>query len=72
MYIVAIAWIYVIGIMAATEKNLVAGLATFLLFGVLPLAVMAIVFGRRRASRSDESADRKVDRDDGGDAERDQ
>jgi biotin transporter BioY len=74
MYIVAIGWIYVILMMAATERNFVSGVLTFLLYGVLPLAIMALLFGRRRrtAHSSDEAADRNVDQHDRADAERDQ
>jgi biotin transporter BioY len=74
MYIVAIGWIYVILMMAATERNFVSGVLTFLLYGVLPLAIIALLFGRRRrtARSSDEAADRNVDQHDRADAERDQ
>jgi len=72
MYIVAIGWIYVILMMAVTEKNFISGVLTFVFYGVLPLAVMALAFGRRRAPPSDEAADREVDQRDRADAERDQ
>jgi len=74
MYIVAMGWIYVILMMAVTEKNFISGLLTFLLYGVLPLAVMALAFGRRpRASPpSDELSDGDVDQHDRADPERDQ
>ena len=74
MYIVAIGWIYVILMMAATERNFVSGVLTFLLYGVLPLAIIALLFGRRRrtVSSSDEAADRNVDQHDRTDAKRDQ
>lgn len=74
MYIVAIAWIYVILMMAAAEKNFISGALTFLLYGALPLAVMALAFGRRRrpAPPSDEPTHGEVDQDDRTDAKRDQ
>jgi len=73
MYIVAIAWIYVVAVMAASEGNLVSGVLTFLLYGVLPLAAIALAFGRRKpAPVSDEVADGEVDQHDRTDAERDQ
>ncbi len=56
MHIVAIAWIYVTFLMAVTETSFVAGAATFLLYGVLPLAIITYIFGtpwrkaRRRAA----------------------
>lgn len=74
MYIVAIAWIYVIIMMAVTERNFISGALTFLLYGVLPLAIIAFLSGfrRRKAPPSDEPADREVDQDNRTDAERDQ
>lgn len=53
MYIVAIAWLYVTVLMAATEPNLVAGVMTFMAYGFLPLALLLWLFGgprRRRAA----------------------
>jgi hypothetical protein len=52
MYIVAIAWIYVTVLMAATEPSLVGGVLTFLLYGLAPLALFVWLFGRRRRSVS--------------------
>ena len=72
MYIVAMGWIYVILMMAVTEKNFISGMLTFVLYGVLPLTVMALAFGRRRVPPSDEAADREVNQHDRADAERDQ
>ena len=40
MYIVAIAWIYVELLMSVTEATLVAGVATFVFYGLAPLAVL--------------------------------
>lgn len=50
MYIVAIAWLYVTLLMAATERSLVAGVMTFLTYGLGPLALVLWLFGgpRRR------------------------
>ncbi|MBK6637927.1 MAG: hypothetical protein IPH08_03555 [Rhodocyclaceae bacterium] len=59
MYIIAIAWLYVTILMAATEASLVAGLLTFLFYGLGPLALFLWLFGtpqRRRRQRSAESA----------------
>lgn len=52
MYIIVIAWLYVIVLMAATEKNLVAGLLTLIFYGLAPVALFVWIFGtpgRRRA-----------------------
>ena len=40
MYIVAIAWIYVVLMMSITEHSVVAGIMTFLMYGVLPLTII--------------------------------
>ena len=56
MYIVAIAWIYVTLLMALTESSFVAGLATFLFYGLFPLALLLWLLGtperRRRRLRA--------------------
>lgn len=73
MYIVAIAWIYIVGVMAASEASLVAGVLTFLLYCLLPLGVIALVTGRRKPPpASDEMPDGHVDQDDRADPKADQ
>ncbi|MBI5786505.1 MAG: hypothetical protein HZA64_13705 [Rhodocyclales bacterium] len=60
MYIVAIAWIYVTLLMALTETNVTAGILTFALYGLLPLALLLWLFGspmRRRRRREEDEAD---------------
>lgn len=54
MWIVAVAWIYVVGLMALTEPSVVAGVMTFLLYCILPLSLFSYIFGsrRRRQKRS--------------------
>lgn len=55
MYIVAIAWLYVVLMMALTENSVVAGVATFALYGLAPLALFLWLVGtpqRRRNRRS--------------------
>lgn len=52
MLIVAVAWIYVVGLMALTEPSIVAGIMTFLIYCVLPLAILTyLTGGRRRKSK---------------------
>lgn len=54
MYIIAIAWIYVTLLMALTEANITAGILTFTLYGLFPLALLLWLFGspiRRRRNR---------------------
>ena len=58
MYIVAIAWIYVVLLMSFTEATLVAGVATFVFYGLAPLAVVLYLMGtpqRRRNRRKAEA-----------------
>jgi len=50
VYIVAIAWLYVTVLMAATEPSLVGALMTFLFYGLAPLALFVYLFRRRRPS----------------------
>ena len=71
MYIVAIAWAYVVLMMAVTEKSFVAGISTFLFYGVLPLALFLWLVGtpQRRRSRL---ADKRLGKPDRGDAQADQ
>lgn len=51
MYIIAIAWLYVTTLMAATEKTITAGVLTFVFYGLLPCALLLWILGvnhRRR------------------------
>ena len=60
MYLVLIAWIYVAFMMAAAEAtspigSLLGAVFTFLLYGVLPMGVVAYIMGtpaRRRAIKA--------------------
>jgi len=64
MHIVAIAWIYVVLMMAVAEAlssqgTVLGAVFTFLLYGVLPLSIVLYIIGtpaRRRARRAAESA----------------
>jgi cell division protein FtsN len=53
MYIILIAWIYVVFMMAIMEKNAVAGIMTFLLYGLLPAGILFYLMrnGHRRRQR---------------------
>ena len=48
MLIVAVAWIYVVALMAITEPSLVAGIMTLLIYCVLPLSILYYLTGSRR------------------------
>lgn len=72
LYIIAIAWIYVVVLMAATEPNFTAGVMTLLGYGVFPLALFVWLFGtpQRRRNQALRVADQQADQRDRADAER--
>jgi hypothetical protein len=75
MYVIAIGWLYVTLLMAATETNLTAGVLTFALYGIAPLALLLWLFGtpqRRRNRLAREAVDQVVGKNDGADARSDQ
>ena len=64
MYIVAIAWIYVVLMMSITEESIIAGLMTFALYGILPLTIILYIMGspqRKRRRKARELAARSED-----------
>jgi len=40
MYIIAIAWVYVVLLMAITEPTIVAGIMTFIFYCIFPLTIL--------------------------------
>ena len=57
MYIVAIAWLYVTVLMAATEASVTAGVLTFLCYGLLPCALFVWIFGAPQRKRNRQKAE---------------
>jgi hypothetical protein len=60
MYIIAIAWLYVVLLMSLTETSWVAGISTFFFYGVFPLSVLLYLIGtpqRRRNRQKHEASD---------------
>lgn len=51
MYIVALAWIYVVLMMSITETSVVAGVMTFLMYGVVPVTIILYVMGTPQRRR---------------------
>jgi membrane protein implicated in regulation of membrane protease activity len=51
MWIIAIAWIYVVVLMAATEPTVVAGIMTFAFYCALPLSILFYITGAKRRQR---------------------
>lgn len=74
MYIIAIAWLYVVILMAVTEKSVTAGLLTFIFYGLLPCALLLWLLGakHRRRYRKDPLPDDNVREPDGTDTQGDE
>lgn len=71
MWIVAVAWIYVVVLMAATEPTVVHGVMTFLFYCALPLSIVLYLTGsKRRRARREAQAGRHAAATKGGDPER--
>ncbi len=61
MYLIPIAWLYVAILVAISEDTIVAGVLTFIFWGLAPLALFMWIFGtpaRRRRQREREAVDR--------------
>ena len=64
MYLIVIAWIYVVLMMSvaeaiSTQGTVLGAVITFVLYGVMPLAIVVYIMGtpgRKRARRAAESA----------------
>ena len=55
MYIITIGWIWVVFMMSITESSIVAGLMTFVFYGILPCGLLMYLLGtpaRRRRQAS--------------------
>jgi bacteriorhodopsin len=48
MYLIAIGWIYVVFMMSITEQSVIAGIMTFIFYGVLPVTVIMYLGGSRQ------------------------
>lgn len=67
MYIIAIGWIFVTGLMALTETSIFSGLVTFIFVGLGPLALILWLLGtpeRRRRQARQAEMDQAADSDD--------
>ncbi|VXB06251.1 hypothetical protein [Massilia sp. 9I] len=61
MWIVAVAWIYVVALMAATEPTVVHGVMTFVFYCALPLSIVFYLTGsKRRRARREAQAQRNA------------
>jgi len=52
MLLIAVAWIYVVALMALTEPSFVAGIMTFLMYCVLPLGILIYITGSGKRRRN--------------------
>jgi len=76
MLLVAIAWLYAVGMIAVVEATspagtVLGGIVTFAVYGVLPLGIVGYLFfspARRRGRRSAEAIDPDEGRHAAGDA----
>lgn len=62
MYIIAIGWLWVALMMAISEQNIVAGILSFVFYGLLPCLLLLWLLGtpaRRRRQAQAESAARR-------------
>jgi hypothetical protein len=73
MYIVAIAWLYVVVLMAFTAKSFISGLMTFFWYAVLPLALLLWLVGTpsRKRKRLGQVTDQQLGDPDRADTEHD-
>jgi biotin transporter BioY len=51
MFIVAIGWMYVVLMMSIAEDTAVAGVMTFILYGLLPVAILLYLSGGGKRKR---------------------
>jgi hypothetical protein len=51
MLLVAIGWMYVVILMSVAEETAVAGIMTFVSYGVVPLAILLYLSGGRTRKR---------------------
>lgn len=74
MYIIAIAWMYVVIIVAVSDTTVIGGILTFLFWGLAPLALFLWLFGtparRRRAAERTQGDDTRTNDGDESDPDR--
>lgn len=58
LVLVAIAWVYVVLLMAMTEQSIVAGVMTFLLYCVIPLSIILYLMSTPKRKRRRQAAEK--------------
>ena len=59
MHMIAIAWLFIVILMAVTERSAVAGVATIVFYGVLPLGLFLYLGDAFRSRFMSERAHRR-------------
>lgn len=72
MYIIAIGWLYVVSMLALTETSVIAGIATLLFYGLLPVSLLLWLGGTKARRRARLLADQPARQGDGTDTHTDQ
>lgn len=74
MYLIAIAWLYVVIIVSVSDETLLGGMVTFIFWGLLPLALFLWLFGTpaRRRQRLKLEAEAHAGDNDSAESHRDQ
>ena len=76
MYIVAIGWLYVTLLVAVSEPTVVAGIISFLFYGLLPCSLLMWLGGtksrRQRRAQRESLANQRLNNGNGSDAGTDQ
>tara|TARA_S200000501_G_C20715824_1_gene696189 strand:+ start:744 stop:926 length:183 start_codon:yes stop_codon:yes gene_type:complete len=60
MYIIIIGWIYVVLMMSITENSVLAGILTFIFYGVVPVSIIYYI-GSSRARKKKREDKKKLD-----------
>ena len=76
MYIIAIGWLYVTILIAANEPSIIAGIISFMFYGLLPCSLLLWLGGtkarRQRPAHRESLANQRPDNGDRGDTGPDQ
>lgn len=71
MYIIAIAWLYVTFLMAATEPSLTAGILTLFFYGLMPCGLLLWILGTPQRKRNKALLEEKLSQPDRSDSQSD-
>ncbi len=63
LYLIAIAWVYVVLMMSLVESSVIAGIMTFIFYCIIPLGLVLYILtspARKRQRKLEEDAQRKL------------